>query len=337
QPFRGFMRALPFVKLSPCGNITVLITDVPLSPAERARVAAELIAPGHLAAEQAGFVDTRPPLPRMDMMGGEFCLNASRALAVHLLREGRLRPQEAALEAASAQKSTPQTTNLYGWHEGMASLSGVDTPLLVQARRLAPAATRQGSPNENRFEAAVVLDLPDKPELCLADAGIWLVRLPGIAHLVLDAQQHPLPRLSASGATCGTSAEESGIAATTRLLTRFGLLEEDAAGCIWLQNTAEAATPHTKDHPTGQGITPFVRVRATNTIYAETACGSGTLAAAMVCWQNEEACPLALRQPGGEALTVSPARSAYANGWAVRVTGSVQVLAQGDVFVDCLD
>ena len=48
------MRVLPFTKYSPCGNTTILVRESSLSPADRARVAAEIIAPGHLEAEQ-GF------------------------------------------------------------------------------------------------------------------------------------------------------------------------------------------------------------------------------------------------------------------------------------------
>ena len=82
------MRVLPFTKYSPCGNTTILVRESSLSPADRARVAAEIIAPGHLEAEQAGYVDTAAPVPRLDMMGGEFCVNATRAFAALLAEEG---------------------------------------------------------------------------------------------------------------------------------------------------------------------------------------------------------------------------------------------------------
>lgn len=86
------MRVLPFTKYSPCGNTTILVRESSLSPADRARVAAEIIAPGHLEAEQAGYVDTAAPVPRLDMMGGEFCVNATRAFAALLAEEGKLSP-----------------------------------------------------------------------------------------------------------------------------------------------------------------------------------------------------------------------------------------------------
>ena len=165
------MRVLPFTKYSPCGNTTILVRESSLSPADRARVAAEIIAPGHLEAEQAGYVDT------------------------------------------------------------------------------------------------------------------------------------------------------------AALFARFGLLGEDAAGCIWLHR-----------EPSGLRITPFVWVRGTGTTYAETACGSGTLAASIVCrGVYGDGGELSLMQPGGEPLRVVPDGSAYPGGWAAWIGGPVRRIARGDVFVECLD
>ena len=112
------MRVLPFTKYSPCGNTTILVRESSLSPADRARVAAEIIAPGHLEAEQAGYVDTAAPVPRLDMMGGEFCVNATRAFAALLAEEGKLSPESGGLG-------------------GIVSVSGMPERLRVRVRRLA--------------------------------------------------------------------------------------------------------------------------------------------------------------------------------------------------------
>ncbi len=276
------MRILPFVKYSPCGNTTILVRDHSLLPVERARVAAEIIAPGHLEAEQAGYVDTAAAVPRLDMMGGEFCVNATRAFAALLADEGVLEPEGDALG-------------------GQVSVSGMPGVLRVRVRRLTPCL----------FESAVLLDLPESPSVRAVAPGIWLVRVPGIAHLVLDAEVHALPRDKDSD--------------TAELFARFGLLEEEAAGCIWLHREG------------GLRITPFVWVRATETTYAETACGSGTLAASLVC---RNVCGdtgvLRLMQPGGEPLTVSEAGDGPGRGWSAWVGGPVRLLARGEVFVEAL-
>ena len=278
------MCVLPFTKYSPCGNTTILVRESSLSPADRARVAAEIIAPGHLEAEQAGYVDTAAPVPRLDMMGGEFCVNATRAFAALLAEEGKLSPESGGLG-------------------GIVSVSGMPERLRVRVRRLAA----------HRFESAVLLDLPQAPPLENVAPGMYLVRVPGIAHLVLDAAAHPLPADKDRD--------------TAALFARFGLLGEDAAGCIWLHR-----------EPSGLRITPFVWVRGTGTTYAETACGSGTLAASIVCrGVYGDGGELSLMQPGGEPLRVVPDGSAYPGGWAAWVGGPVRRIARGDVFVECLD
>lgn len=251
-------------------------------------VATEIISPTHLGAEQAGYADTTGAIPRLDMMGGEFCLNATRSLAVFLLTEGLLNPTDT------------------GWYTGRASVSGMTVPVDIKARALSGG---------NLFEASVLLDLPSPPAIDALDPGINLVRVPGIAHLVFDACRHPLPTV--------------GEKAIPAYLKRYGLEQEEAAGCIWLHYP-----PSSEQLP---AITPFVWVRATDTIYAETACGSGTLAAAMVHFQTQSApAPLTLLQPGGETLTVAPVLSRHERGCAAEVSGPVRLLAEGNVFVECL-
>ena len=146
-----------------------------MSPADRARVAAEIIAPGHLEAEQAGYVDTAAPVPRLDMMGGEFCVNATRAFAALLAEEGKLSPESGGLG-------------------GIVSVSGMPERLRVRVRRLAAHC----------FESAVLLDLPQAPPLENVAPGICLVRVPGIAHLVLDAAAPVIAGVDDGAVYCGS-------------------------------------------------------------------------------------------------------------------------------------
>ena len=77
---------LNFVKINPSGNTTVLILD-PLPRELYARVASKVMKATSLSAEQVGFVEpaTIPgALGRLQMMGGEFCGNASRGFAAWL-------------------------------------------------------------------------------------------------------------------------------------------------------------------------------------------------------------------------------------------------------------
>ncbi len=280
------MRRELFVKSSPSGNVTILVRDASLSPLERAASAAELMGPGHVAAEQVGFVDIHAVPPRLDMMGGEFCMNATRSFATLLHDEGLLELGQD------------------GWFHGTVSVSGMKEPLQVRVRGEAGVS-----------EAFALIDLPEQPPLRRVAEGIHEVRVPGIVHLVLNAEHHPLP----------ADWEQH----TKTLFERFRLMDEEAAGCIWLKGDGEGGGP---------SLTPFVRVRETGTTCAETACGSGTLAAAAVIWdENGDRMPLCIRQPGGDSLIVSPEASRFPGGWAAWVGGTVCTIARGEAFVRCLD
>ena len=87
---------LRVVRADPAGNITLFVLD-PVARAERPAVAAKLMARRELAAEQVGFACPAAEGfdGRMEMAGGEFCGNASRAYGMLRARElgltGRVR------------------------------------------------------------------------------------------------------------------------------------------------------------------------------------------------------------------------------------------------------
>jgi hypothetical protein len=87
---------LLFSKLVPGGNPTLVLHDPDLSGGSLAEVAARLMSPLHVHAEQVGALYSAVAgqyggLPRLVMMGGEFCVNAARcaAMLLALQREGR--------------------------------------------------------------------------------------------------------------------------------------------------------------------------------------------------------------------------------------------------------
>lgn len=77
---------LNFAKLSPTRNMTILVRDAVPRP-QQSGVAAALMVYGSVGAEQVGFLEA-PSLPgarlRLQMMGGEFCGNASMSAAALL-------------------------------------------------------------------------------------------------------------------------------------------------------------------------------------------------------------------------------------------------------------
>ncbi len=196
------MRRTTFFKFSPGGNTTVLLLDKNFSPQERAAIAAEVLAPLHLHAEQAGFVDLA--IPRLEMAGGEFCLNATRTLGALLaLADWEARP-------------APERPAAVSWR-GAAQVSGMPAPVLLE---ISGDAARLPE-----VDAAVFLDLPSSVSCETVAPGATLVRLPGIVHLLLDKVRHPFP--------------DDWRAASASWRRRFDLETEPAAGCVWWHATGD--------------------------------------------------------------------------------------------------
>lgn len=138
-------------RANPAGNLTgFVLSDVPGE--ERARLAVRLMA-RDAALEQVAFIDEAKlegPLPRMDMMGGEFCGNATRAFALYAARR-RARGEE----------------------ELFVSVSGAGENVYVQV---------------NEAEGLAYADMPLPCGLQEIEAGgvrVPVVRMEGIAHAVL--------------------------------------------------------------------------------------------------------------------------------------------------------
>ena len=285
-----------FWKITPGGNPTVLLDAAAVPHALRARAAAEIMDPLHLNGEQVGFVRFGGPgsMPRLDMMGGEFCLNATRAFAALLAREGVL--------PAEGRERSDQ------WR-GTVEVSGARGPVPVHVRR-DPLAHASAA-----WTAAAGLDFAEMPRPTEDKDGACLIRVPGIAHIVMENGEIPdgdgLPAVCAG------------------LRARFGLDDEDAVGCLWLDTRSDPAV-----------LYPVVWVRATHTLCRESACGSGTLACALAVRARGGGRHFELRQPSGDVLTVSfePGLACGASSTPatrVWVEGPVRFVAEGRLFLAC--
>lgn len=298
------MPTFPFVKFTPAGNPTILVSEKGGSLAARARLAKAILHPLHLGAEQVGFVDFSARLPRLDMMGGEFCVNATRCLAVMLAEKELLRVCRD------------------GWLRGEATVSGMDCPLALRVRPIFDAAELRAHMTDTALSPLPdVHELYDMPasyesdvelplrgiEVSSCGTGRFLVRMPGITHLVLDRACHDFPDPQALTTACA------------ELRRLYDLEGEEAAGCIWYDRSAGR-------------IDPVVWVRGTDSTCYESACGSGTLAVALACvFAGSTSTGTArLMQPAGEALTVSR----NLDRGTVWIGGPVRVVAQGWVRVD---
>lgn len=71
------MKKLNFIKVNPAGNITILIDGLNTNEEDIMSISEILMKETNLHAEQVGFIKDN----HLQMMGGEFCGNASRAFA----------------------------------------------------------------------------------------------------------------------------------------------------------------------------------------------------------------------------------------------------------------
>ena len=75
-----------FVKADPSGNTTIIVLD-PVEPDQRGPLSKKLLDSACVGAEQVAFLsshDSQDGVLRIDMMGGEFCGNASRSAAAYM-------------------------------------------------------------------------------------------------------------------------------------------------------------------------------------------------------------------------------------------------------------
>ena len=144
---------LEFVKLSPTQNMTVIVRS-PVPRAEHSAVASSLIDYAGVFAEQAGFIE-EPTLPgaavRLQMMGGEFCGNATMCIAAYTAREEGIQPGET--------------------RDVKVEISGADRVLNCRVNCA-----------EDGFVCKTRMPLPESIEQL---NGYSLVRLPGITHAIL--------------------------------------------------------------------------------------------------------------------------------------------------------
>jgi len=264
---------LNYQKYSPTGNVTVLVTT-PVPRSMQPGIAARLLE--EVGGEQVGFIEpvTDPRCAaRLQMMGGEFCGNASMSLGAMLAREAGL--------------SGGKAIDL------LLEVSGSASPVACRILREGEA-----------FTGTVQMPLPTgMGEIALdTDVGalnVPLVRLPGIAHLILPAD---------------ANLDEAQL--RRRLPLWNAVVGADAIGA--LRFDADALS-----------MDPLVWVPSAGTLVREHGCGSGSAAVG---------CTLALaaghdltadiRQPGG-TITVRVGVEANAV-TRLSITGRVTLVEEGD-------
>lgn len=147
-----------FAKMNPTENMTILVRN-PVPRARQGAVAERLMAYDSVGGEQVGFVEPAA-LPgaraRLQMMGGEFCGNASMSLAALLAREDGL--------------------PLGGVQAYCLEVSGASEAVRCQIRR-----------EQEAFVGRVAMPLPQSVEEfeLLPGLKVPLVRFEGIVHAIV--------------------------------------------------------------------------------------------------------------------------------------------------------
>lgn len=152
------MAIVTFAKVLPGGNSTILV-ESPIPAMDRPAVANALMSPAMLSAEQVGFLVTPPKGmdARLEMMGGELCVNALRSLSALLFH----------------RDSTKSRCLL--------STSGTTDPVVCENKR---------GTDGNIF---TTLTLELRPDIEWLEDGCDLVRLDGIAHILRRVSAIPTP------------------------------------------------------------------------------------------------------------------------------------------------
>ncbi len=281
------MPMVPFYKVSPSGNMTILLEETPYTQKASHGISGEIISSQHLGGEQVAFIELKKGILRM--AGGEFCANATRALGLVMAM------QECALQPGCQ------------WH-GSIQTSGFKEPLAVTVKM--PEIDKIGHGHDVSLRIPI-LKAPAIQELA---KGVVLVTLPGISHLLIDAELYPFSP---------QHWQES--AQTFR--QKFDLEQIPAVGCLWWraikgtqsQNLLCALHMH-----------PVVLVKNPYSLYYENACGSGTLALGLWLQQQSGKEQFYVRQPGGY-LTLS--FHVQQGVLMADLGGPVHLVAQGEAYL----
>lgn len=150
------MKKLNFIKTNPAGNITILIDKFDINQENTMTISELLMKETSLYAEQVGFIKEN----HLQMMGGEFCGNASRAFASLLaFRDKDFKDQK----------------------KYSISCSGVRETLNVDVRR--------GS-EENKFLAKIKMPkYLNMKEIKFENEVLILVEFSGIHHFIYEGKE----------------------------------------------------------------------------------------------------------------------------------------------------
>lgn len=274
---------LNFVKLNPVENMTIFVLDE-IGRQNHIDLAKKLMNYNNLNAEQVGFIekienkDDENCKYRLQMMGNEFCGNATRSLAALLVH-----------------KNDDSIKKVDGKFYVNVETSGLDKVMNCVVQIV----------DENKYTSQIDMPLPNrKPQKMFIEGGytVYKVNFDGIIHFVVDVKQLRNKNIFFDIIKDIMHNEE---------YEAFGIMYYNYETCY---------------------MEPLVYVKATDSLYWERSCASGTSAlGAVLSYTLEESVFLDVHQPGG-VLSISTEFDGK-NLRSIVLDGMVEIVAEGIVNV----
>jgi len=258
---------LNFVKMNPAGNTTIFIFDQ-LPRSIHGKVAQYLMKSDFLCADQVGFIEkphSQYATAHLQMMGGEFCGNALRALAALLFLKGYPKIYK------QRETETDSFVNISDYAVVPLEISSYDGILKAEVKLI------DGINGILWSETPIPVPLKIKKVnfdlvcLNLTKEGI-IVKFPGITHVVFK-----------------DITPEKKIVFDVQKQLKIIDSDVDVLGIMFYQ-------------PNKEIMTPLVYVQVSDSLVWEGSCGSGSVAvaSAIAMERKENIKDLKLKQPGGE-------------------------------------
>lgn len=279
---------LNITKVNPVENMTIFVMDK-VDRSIHMDVANKLMEYGNVHGEQVGFIEdaTTPEgksinTLRLQMMGGEFCGNASRSLA-----------------ALMVHLNLPGISISEDLYNVILEASGSDHLLHCQVKK---------TDKSNRYFSRVEMPLPERvsnDEISYENKEISYTRVdfPGITHFIVEDKDIEDKDNFFKTIKSKTNDED---------LDAFGIMFYDYHISF---------------------LTPLVYVRATDSLFWERSCASGTSALGVaLALNNDSNLHEYVKQPGGELEVLVNIKDNKVE--SLFLDGSVEIVLEGNAYID---
>ncbi|MBR2704478.1 MAG: hypothetical protein IKE91_03315 [Clostridia bacterium] len=229
--------------VNPGGNITALVNGLEFSAKEREEINNRILEINK-EVEQVGFIDYKQN--RLEMAGGEFCMNATRCTIWELLKG----------------KTGELSITVSGYKSSI-----------------------NGGIKNNRVYANLKIE-QDLSDLVNEEKEYSIVNLDGITLVVIDEDKskESIKRLKE---------DENKAKDELKEFMKNIKTDEKAVGVILLEKENNKLK-----------INPVIWVKEIDTLYYESACGSGSLAAAIYKYTKSKTEDISIMQPSGYSIDI---------------------------------